>query len=109
MMRELGAFQSSVDVPWRSFQMLSLAPLDDTYKRKPSPNRGEEPLLVAKGMRVAAAASTGPAAIGTRHRIPLGRATVATSRRPSPLADRDVNRSMPKPVRWGTRRLTSTV
>ena len=51
MIRVSGALHSSVALSLCSFQILSLAPLEETYSRYPVPSLGEDPLPVVSGMR----------------------------------------------------------
>ena len=105
--RASGALHTSEAVSPCSFQMLSPLALEDTYSKWPAPNRGEEPLPVSSGMRRAADMGARAPETGTRHSVPFGLASVATTRRPSALAASEVYLSMPKLARRDRRRSTS--
>ena len=90
MTRASAALQSSVDAPACSFQMLSLAPFEETYSRYPGPSLGDLPSPVVRGIRRAADISARVPAIGTRQSVRFGLARVATMRRPSALAASEV-------------------
>jgi hypothetical protein len=77
-------------VPLASFQILSLVPVAETYRRKFGPSRGENPVLVVTEVRVGADASAGESEIPKRQSVLFGLAGVRTRRRPSALAANDV-------------------
>src|SRR6516165_8636032 len=83
---------NSVVVSLESFQILSLVPVVETYRRYFGPSRGEEAVLVVREIRAGADTSVGAreSAIRKRQSVFFGVASVATRRRPSALAAREV-------------------